>query len=150
MGTPPYSIHTHPPKYKVTNIMANNTPSPQGLMAMHIQTLFTQNAQADLCFVNEPWGQTTPAPKLFVGQAADGIVFYKFRSDVLHNTRKTVCAFLEHGKTEAAEWLHTQPLDDCIALLGGTGCTKSLCYYVPAEFEETLAPSPPQQMHVGR
>lgn len=52
----------------------------QELMVIHIQALFTHDAQSRLLFVNEPGGGR-PAPRLFLGRTREGNV-WRFRADL--------------------------------------------------------------------
>ena len=52
----------------------------QELMALHVQALFTHDANSRLLFVNEPGGRT-PAPRLFCGRTQAGNL-WRFRADL--------------------------------------------------------------------
>jgi RimJ/RimL family protein N-acetyltransferase len=56
--------------------------SPGEMMAIHIETLFTQDANLRLVGVNEPWPGFRPAPRFFLGCAQDGTVISRYRRDM--------------------------------------------------------------------
>jgi len=59
-------------------------PADLELMRLHVEALFTHDANGDLTRVNEPSGAA--APRFFVGRTGDGILL-RFRHDVATNVR---------------------------------------------------------------
>jgi GNAT acetyltransferase-like protein len=54
-------------------------------MRLHVEALFTHDAEGHLVRVNEPEG--APAPRFFLGRTVDGAV-WRFRHDVDHDLRR--------------------------------------------------------------
>jgi RimJ/RimL family protein N-acetyltransferase len=73
--------------------------SHRELMRLHVEALFTHDAEGQLVRVNEPDG--APAPRFFLGRTADGAV-RRFRHDVGHDLRRDL---------EIATALDVQPGD---------------------------------------
>ena len=62
------------------------------LMRLHVEALFTHDAEGQLVRVNEPDG--APAPRFFLGRTVDGAV-WRFRHDVDHDLRRELEAAAE-------------------------------------------------------
>jgi hypothetical protein len=62
------------------------------LMRLHIEALFTHDADGDMLRVNEPNGAV--APRFFLGRTAEGVVL-RFRHDVGRGTRREIEAACE-------------------------------------------------------
>lgn len=71
--------------------------SDRTLMRLHIEALFTHDAEGNLDRVNDPSG--TPAPRLFVGRTVEGVV-RRFRHDVDRETRRALDTALHDGHLE--------------------------------------------------
>jgi GNAT superfamily N-acetyltransferase len=56
-------------------------------MRLHVEALFTHDAEGHLVRVNEPDG--APAPRFFIGRTVDGAV-WRFRHDVDHDLRSAL------------------------------------------------------------
>jgi RimJ/RimL family protein N-acetyltransferase len=61
-------------------------------MRLHVEALFTHDAEGQLVRVNEPAG--TPAPRFFLGRTAEGAV-WRFRHDVDRDLRRDLEAAIE-------------------------------------------------------
>src|SRR5689334_2342569 len=61
-------------------------------MRLHIEALFTHDANGDMVRVNEPNG--APAPRFFLGRTAEGVVI-RFRHDVDRAMRREIEAACE-------------------------------------------------------
>lgn len=66
-------------------------------MRLHIEALFTHDAEGNLDRVNESGG--APAPRLFVGRTVDGVV-RRFRRDVTQDIRRELDNALHDGHLE--------------------------------------------------
>jgi GNAT superfamily N-acetyltransferase len=71
--------------------------SDRTLMRLHIEALFTHDAEGNLDRINEPNG--APAPRLFVGRTVDGVV-RRFRHDVALDTRRALDTALHEAHLE--------------------------------------------------
>ena len=95
--------------------------SDRELMRMHVEALFTHDADGHLDRVNEPDG--APAPRFFLGRTRDGDV-WRFRRDVDHGLREELEAAIR------GDVLATGALDSPVSL---------------SRYEEILARSAPVQ-----
>jgi hypothetical protein len=68
------------------------------LMQLHVEALFTRDANHDLVRVNEPNG--APAPRFFLGRTRDGVIC-RFRHDVDAATRRALRKALEDQTARA-------------------------------------------------
>jgi hypothetical protein len=68
------------------------------LMQLHVEALFTHDANHDLVRVNEPNG--APAPRFFLGRTRDGVLC-RFRHDVDAATRRALRKTLEDQTARA-------------------------------------------------
>lgn len=64
-------------------------------MVIHVNTLFTFDADSNLNTINEPWGQTRPAPRLFVGQTLEGCSIHKFHTSVCASVKEKITEFMK-------------------------------------------------------
>jgi RimJ/RimL family protein N-acetyltransferase len=66
-------------------------------MRLHIEALFTHDAEGNLDRVNEPQG--APAPRLFIGRTVDGVV-RRFRHDIGPDLRRELDTALHEDHLE--------------------------------------------------
>ena len=113
----------------------------QELMAIHIQALFTHDANSRLLFVNEPGGGT-PSPRLFLGRTREGNL-WRFRADLpetLVEELEALCVDEPIGKE-----LHTPPrhVESYVRLLETHAPVCELSLGPAYHFTQYLEPSRP-------
>ncbi|HJQ24747.1 MAG TPA: GNAT family N-acetyltransferase [Blastocatellia bacterium] len=110
-------------------------------MAIHVRTLFTQDARSRLLSVNEPGGGP-PAPRLFLGRTPGGNL-WRFRSDIpqrLVEELEALCADEPVGEVGHSEPRH---VEQYLRLLATHAPVRALSSGPAYRFTEYTAPSRP-------
>lgn len=108
-------------------------PTPRELMEFHVEALFSHDQNNRLRTINEPWPETTAAPKFFLGRTIGGTNLCRFRYDV------PVMLIEQLERLSANEPVvrdfHTKPkhFEKYMKLLEGERFTMGPCYLIPDE-----------------
>jgi hypothetical protein len=122
-------------KYSII-IMDEYSISPNKLLEMHIETLFTLNSQMRLVSINEPWDKTKAAPQLYIGKAADGSVIYKFRYDIPLEKINKLEAYLAK-ETSLDKDNEIKYVNEYLRILEKENYSNEICYYYNSTAGET-------------
>jgi len=98
----------------------------------HIDALYTSDLNTDLLTVNEPWDNSEPASKFFLGRTFDGHHVSKFRFDIPDEIREKINALCQKEPKNIKA--NPQYLGKYLGLLKDNDFSISLCYYIPQDF----------------
>lgn len=93
--------------------------TPLQALQLHLDCLFTYE-NGRMAFINEPWGSTSPAPLLFVGQTVQGELLWRFGLRANAAFSEAAEKLLRRGEKALSAYQK--------ALLAGR-CSQESCFY---------------------
>jgi hypothetical protein len=115
-------------------------PDDRELLDVHVRALFTHDARARLVSVNEPWGEATPAPRLFLGRTRAGNL-WRLRADLPRALAAELEALCADEPPDAEPSGAPRHADAYVRLLGAHAPVRGVESGPAYRFEEYPEPS---------